>query len=71
MLARYTCTALQRLGGSAKKVKGELVWTGLCSEAVADRPGSLADKTMRLPMDNPIFLKLKEIVENAPKSPYW
>lgn len=24
ILARYTCIALQRLGGSAKKVKGQL-----------------------------------------------
>jgi hypothetical protein len=48
-----------------------LLESDLGSEAVADRSGSLADKTMRLPMDNPIFLKLKEIVENAPKSPYW
>ncbi|ORY31954.1 non-SMC mitotic condensation complex subunit 1-domain-containing protein [Naematelia encephala] len=54
VLARYTCIALQRLGGSAKKVKG-----------------SLADKTMRLPMDNPIFIKLQEMVENAPKSAQW
>ena len=33
--------------------------------------GSLTDKTMRLPMDSPIFLKLQEIIENAPKSPQW
>jgi condensin complex subunit 1 len=31
----------------------------------------LADKTMRLPMDNPIFVKLKDMVEHAPKSPQW
>ncbi|WWC57912.1 uncharacterized protein I303_100447 [Kwoniella dejecticola CBS 10117] len=54
VLARYTCIALQRLGGSAKKVKG-----------------SLSDKTMRLPMDNPIFVKLQEIIEHSPKSPQW
>ena len=54
VLARYTCIALQRLGGSAKKVKG-----------------SLQDKTMRLPMDSPIFHKLQEIIENAPRSPHW
>lgn len=53
-LARYTCIALQRLGGSAKKVKG-----------------SLSDKTMRLPMDNPIFVKLGEMIESAPRSPLW
>ncbi|WWC85617.1 uncharacterized protein L201_000481 [Kwoniella dendrophila CBS 6074] len=54
VLARYTCIALQRLGGSAKKVKG-----------------SLSDKTMRLPMDSPIFVKLQEIIEHSPKSPQW
>ncbi|WWC67026.1 uncharacterized protein I206_100933 [Kwoniella pini CBS 10737] len=54
VLARYTCIALQRLGGSAKKVKG-----------------SLSDKTMRLPMDNPIFVKLQEIIEHSPRSPQW
>ncbi|GFZ43762.1 hypothetical protein JCM24511_01482 [Saitozyma sp. JCM 24511] len=54
VLAKYTCVALQRLGGSQKKVKG-----------------SLADRTMRLPMDNPIFVKLKDMVEHAPKSPQW
>ncbi|WVQ76449.1 hypothetical protein IAR50_006116 [Cryptococcus sp. DSM 104548] len=56
VLARHTCIALQRLGGSVKKVKG-----------------SLADKTMRLPMDNPIFIKLRDIIEYSPKSqsPHW
>ncbi len=54
VLARYTCVALQRLGGSAKKVKG-----------------SLADKTMRLPMDNLIFEKLQQMVEHDVKSPQW
>ncbi|WVQ81007.1 hypothetical protein IAT38_003114 [Cryptococcus sp. DSM 104549] len=54
VLARFSCIALQRLGGSAKKVKG-----------------SLADKTMRLPMDNPIFIKLQEIIEHSPRSPLW
>ncbi|OWZ79155.1 condensin complex subunit 1 [Cryptococcus neoformans Bt85] len=54
VLAKYTCIALQRLGGSVKKVKG-----------------SLQDKTMRLPMDNPIFTKLQDIIEFSPKSPQW
>ncbi|TYJ51842.1 hypothetical protein B9479_007560 [Cryptococcus floricola] len=56
VLARYSCIALQRLGGSVKKVKG-----------------SLTDKTMRLPMDNPIFIKLRDIIEHSPKSqsPHW
>lgn len=26
---------------------------------------------MRLPMDNPIFTKLQEMVQNAPKLPQW
>lgn len=38
---------------------------------VADGLGSLADRTMRLPMDNPIFIKLQDMIEQAPKSPYW
>lgn len=79
MLARYTCIALQRLGGSAKKVKGECRQRRqpvyMCrgqTETIADgATGSLSDKTMRLPMDNPIFIKLQEMVENAPKSPHW
>ncbi|WVO23669.1 uncharacterized protein IAS62_005024 [Cryptococcus decagattii] len=54
VLAKYTCIALQRLGGSAKKVKG-----------------SLQDKTVRIPMDNPIFTKLQDIIEFSPKSPQW
>ncbi|GMK54239.1 hypothetical protein CspeluHIS016_0108250 [Cutaneotrichosporon spelunceum] len=54
VLARYTCIALQRLGGSAKKVKG-----------------SLTDKTMRLPMDNAIFVRLQHMVERPSRSPQW
>lgn len=54
VLARYTCIALQRLGGSAKKVKG-----------------SLADKTMRLPMDNTIFERLQQMVELEVRSAQW
>ncbi|KAH6918222.1 condensin [Coprinopsis sp. MPI-PUGE-AT-0042] len=53
-LARYTCVALQRLNGSAKKVKG-----------------SLEDKTVRYPMDNPIFKKLMSITTHACRSKDW
>ncbi|KAJ6460387.1 non-SMC mitotic condensation complex subunit 1-domain-containing protein [Mycena vitilis] len=53
-LARYTCVALQRLNGSAKKIKG-----------------SLLDKTIRIEMDNPIFHKLQEAVENPSRSKEW
>ncbi|KAF9269363.1 hypothetical protein L218DRAFT_1072228 [Marasmius fiardii PR-910] len=53
-LARYTCVALQRLNGSAKKVKG-----------------SLHDKTLRLPMDNPVFRKLQEVIERPCRSKEW
>ncbi|KAJ7178708.1 non-SMC mitotic condensation complex subunit 1-domain-containing protein [Mycena crocata] len=53
-LARYTCVALQRLNGSAKKIKG-----------------SLLDKTIRIEMDNPIFHKLQEAVENPSRSREW
>ncbi|KAJ7510292.1 non-SMC mitotic condensation complex subunit 1-domain-containing protein [Mycena galericulata] len=53
-LARYTCVALQRLNGSAKKIKG-----------------SLLDKTIRIEMDNSIFHKLQEAVENPSRSKEW
>ncbi len=66
VLARYTCIALQRLGGSAKKVKGELPLP--FSQLT---PGSLTDKTMRLPMDNAIFVKLQNIIERPSRSPQW
>ncbi|GHJ88861.1 hypothetical protein NliqN6_5263 [Naganishia liquefaciens] len=54
VLARYTCIALQRLSGSAKKVKG-----------------SLSDKTVRLPMDSPIFDKLQQMILYDVKSRQW
>ncbi|KAK2461131.1 hypothetical protein APHAL10511_006658 [Amanita phalloides] len=53
-LARFTCVALQRLNGSAKKVKG-----------------SLLDKTLRIEMDNPIFRKLHEAIEQPCRSREW
>ncbi|KAJ7219999.1 non-SMC mitotic condensation complex subunit 1-domain-containing protein [Mycena pura] len=53
-LARYTCVALQRLNGSAKKIKG-----------------SLLDKTIRIEMDNPIFSKLQNAVEQPTRSKEW
>ena len=76
VLARYTCIALQRLGGSAKKVKGGSVTRYEIAIRRADMAvtlllGSLSDKTMRLPMDSPIFVKLQDIIEFAPRSPKW
>ncbi|CAK5268587.1 unnamed protein product, partial [Mycena citricolor] len=53
-LARYTCVALQRLNGSAKKIKG-----------------SLLDKTIRRPMDDPIFASLKAAIERPTRSKEW
>ncbi|EPQ52403.1 hypothetical protein GLOTRDRAFT_132468 [Gloeophyllum trabeum ATCC 11539] len=53
-LARYTCVALQRLNGSAKKIKG-----------------SLLDKTLRMPMDHPVFRRLQETVEYPCRSKDW
>ncbi|KZT24887.1 hypothetical protein NEOLEDRAFT_1156610 [Neolentinus lepideus HHB14362 ss-1] len=53
-LARYTCVALQRLNGSAKKIKG-----------------SLLDKTLRMPMDHPVFRKLQEAIEYPCRSKDW
>ncbi|KAL1713076.1 non-SMC mitotic condensation complex subunit 1-domain-containing protein [Schizophyllum commune] len=54
LLARYTCLALQRLNGSAKKVKG-----------------SLADNTVRFPVDHPIFRKLQETIERPCRKIDW
>ncbi|CDZ96307.1 mitotic chromosome condensation-related protein [Phaffia rhodozyma] len=53
-LARYTCVALQRISGSAKKIKG-----------------SLTDKSNRLPMENPIFQQLEELVKTPTDSVQW
>jgi hypothetical protein len=41
------------------------------SENVADNLGSLNDKTMRLPMDSPVFAKLQDIIESSARSPQW
>ncbi|GAA99455.1 uncharacterized protein L969DRAFT_93915 [Mixia osmundae IAM 14324] len=54
VLAKYSCIALKRLGGSQKKVKG-----------------SLADKSIRLPMDGPIFERLREALETPADSQEW
>ncbi|KAG8896374.1 Condensin complex subunit, partial [Tulasnella sp. 417] len=54
VLARYTCIALQRLGGSTKKVKG-----------------SLTDKSIRFPMEHPLFRKLQDAIENPSHSMDW
>lgn len=54
VLARYSCIALSRLGGSAKKVKGSLI-----------------DRNIRLPLDNPVFRKLADIIETPTKSKEW
>ena len=45
ILAKFSCIALRRVGGSQKKVKG-----------------ALADQSLRLPMDNPMFARLKDII---------
>ncbi|KAG8973254.1 Condensin complex subunit [Tulasnella sp. 425] len=54
VLARYTCIALQRLGGSTKKVKG-----------------SLTDKSIRFPMEHPLFRKLQDAIEHPSHSMDW
>lgn len=71
-LARYTGLALQRLNGSAKKIKGAASIiirhaTALMMIAV----GSLLDKTVRIEMDNPIFRKLQDAVEHPCRSKEW
>ncbi|EGG03609.1 uncharacterized protein MELLADRAFT_109127 [Melampsora larici-populina 98AG31] len=54
VLAKYSCIALSRIGGSAKKVKGSLV-----------------DRNVRLPMDNPVFHRLSESIQMPTKSKEW
>lgn len=69
-LARYTCVALQRLNGSAKKVKGMFVLQ-LAQYLFTICVGSLLDKTLRLDMDNAIFRKLQEAVEYPCRLKDW
>lgn len=54
VLAKYTCIALRRIGGSQKKVKG-----------------ALTDHTVRLPMDNPVFERLRVAVESTTVDQEW
>lgn len=54
LLAKYSCLALRRIGGSHKKVKG-----------------SLADDNVRLPMDNPIFERLRDLLQVNTTSKEW
>lgn len=72
-LARYTCVALQRLNGSAKKIKGGLrnlnlliLWFHTLFLL-----GSLLDKTLRIEMDNQIFRKLQTAVQNPCRTKEW
>jgi condensin complex subunit 1 len=71
-LARYTGLALQRLNGSAKKVKGQTLFPSIkLIPHNVKFPGSLLDKTLRIEMDNPIFRKLQEAVEHPCRSKDW
>ncbi|POW12989.1 hypothetical protein PSHT_07936 [Puccinia striiformis] len=54
VLARYSCIALSRIGGSAKKVKGSLI-----------------DRNIRLPLDNPVFRKLADIIQTPTRNKEW
>ena len=54
LLAKYSCIALVRIGGSQKKVKG-----------------SLADKSVRLEMDNAIFDRLRTSILNSKVDQEW
>ena len=65
--------ALQRLNGSAKKIKGGLrnfdLLVYLCLTLFL--LGSLLDKTLRIEMDNPIFRKLQTAVQNPCRTKEW
>lgn len=54
VLAKFSCLALRRIGGSEKKVKG-----------------SLSDKSVRLPMDSPIFSCLRDLLEIRTQNREW
>ncbi|KIK68647.1 hypothetical protein GYMLUDRAFT_54247 [Collybiopsis luxurians FD-317 M1] len=60
-LARYTCVALQRLAGSAKKVKG---WYSLSHVGAVKQ-------TRRFEMENPIFRKMRDAIERPCRSKDW
>lgn len=76
VLARYTCVALQRVSGSVKKVKGKSVEPPDCtgnqqSLIFSSLLGSLSDKSNRLPMDNPIFQRLEDVIKHPASSLQW
>lgn len=71
MLARYTCVTLQRLNGSAKKVKGMFGIPSAGSVKLTISSGSLLNKTLRMEMNNAIFRKLQEAVEHPCRSKDW
>ncbi|KAH8919555.1 hypothetical protein BT69DRAFT_1284724 [Atractiella rhizophila] len=54
VLAKYTCIALKRVGGTFKKVKGTQV-----------------DQSLRLPMDNPVFERLRDLIECETHDQEW
>jgi len=71
MLARYTCVTLQRLNGSAKKVKGMFGAPSAGYVKLTISSGSLLNKTLRMEMNNAIFRKLQEAVEHPCRSKDW
>lgn len=70
-LARYTGLALQRLNGSAKKIKGWVTFSQINFVSHYSVLGSLLDKSLRIEMENPIFKKLQEAVEHPCRSKEW
>ncbi|THH31058.1 hypothetical protein EUX98_g3140 [Antrodiella citrinella] len=70
-LARYTCVALQRLSGSAKKVKGMSLIILAVAVISPVLTGSLLDKNIHLDMDNLIFKRLQDVVERPCRSKEW
>ena len=65
--------ALQRLNGSAKKIKGELKNLNLPIPWLHTwfLLGSLLDKTLRIEMDNQVFRKLQTAVQNPCRTKEW
>lgn len=74
VLAKYSCIALGRVGGSVKKVKGACttgsISLGFPAHAVSSA-GSLNDVQVRLPMDSAVFSRLADTIQAPSSSREW
>ena len=70
-LAKYTCIALGRLNGSAKKVKGQYKTQLAPGGLLKCLSGSLVDQNKRFPMNDVIFRRLQQAMEHPSRSTDW